>query len=253
MAYLQGEPVIESVEEAFARATEMMKSSGFIIDRDIEVAVDGKLDIMGYTRPDKDGSLIVVSENAGRSGMIEGLLIHEMSHIYRSTTNHPSHSAKAIGSVLRSVKIRMNAYQKSALRGIINHIEDLYADDIAFMVLENNNVISRAMLGRFLQGWINDKPVKTGNAERDRWINAMIMLNNSFALSNMERHSVPDPNFRGRDMNLRFLYSIKPEAAEQFGYFNRLMVSMREDISEKEYRALMKEYIKSFISVVNAL
>src|SRR5271167_1859897 len=96
MAYFQGEPVIESVEEAFERATEMMRSSGFIIKSEIEVAIDRKLDIMGYTRQERNGNLIVVSERAGRSGMVEGLLVHEMSHIYRSNMNHPSHNAKII-------------------------------------------------------------------------------------------------------------------------------------------------------------
>ena len=77
----------------------------------------------------------------------------------------------------------------------------------------------------------------------------MTMLNNSFALSNMERHSVPDVNFRGRDANLKFLYGINHEAAEYFGYFNRLMVTMQEDITEKDFKKLMKEYVQTFLKV----
>ena len=254
MARFQGEPIIENAEEAFEHASEMMRSSGFKIDQEIQVAVDNKLEIMGYTLPERNGNLIVVSENALKSGFVEGLLVHEMSHIYRSSTMHPSHSEKAMASIMNSFRKKFNrTYQREALNNILNHIEDLYADDIAFMVLLNSKAVSPWSLGRFLQGWIREKPASSDNHERDRWINAVIMLNNAFALSNMERHSIPDIDFRGRDANLKFLYAINPKAAEHFGYFSRFMVKMREDIDERMFKEMMLEYIREFTEVVKAL
>ncbi len=248
------DPSQESVDEAFDRAMDMMRGSGFNVSQAVGVVVDNKLDIMGYTRPERDGNLIVVSENALKSGFVEGLLVHEIAHIYRSSINHPSHNRRIFSSVLRKFSRKLKRdYQKDAVIGIMNHLEDLYADDIAFMALINGKALSPSMLGRFIQGWVKEKPARTGNSERDRWNNAIIMLSNSFAISNMERHSLPDANFRARDTNLKFLYAINPSAAERFGYFNRLMVGMRDDIGDKEFKAMLEEYVRTFLEVVKAI
>lgn len=44
---------------------------------------------MGYSTKRKGGYVIVVSGMALKSGLVEGLLIHEMCHVYRTNMNHP--------------------------------------------------------------------------------------------------------------------------------------------------------------------
>jgi len=118
----------------------MMQQTGFRIDRDVRVVVDEKLPFMGYTshRWQSQRHTIVVSGFALESPMLEGLLTHELSHIYRTITNHPSHSEPLIASLMRffidSQKLHRD-YEQQVLHQAINHVQDLYADDITVKVL----------------------------------------------------------------------------------------------------------------------
>jgi len=90
------EDVEESVRKARQTAIEMMNKAGFDIGTKVKVVVDPKLPFMGYTMPQGDSFTIVVSGGAVGSGLLEGLLVHEMSHVYRIQTNHPSHNGQIL-------------------------------------------------------------------------------------------------------------------------------------------------------------
>jgi len=139
------------IRSATRNALKMMKDSGFEIPDKIEVVVDPKLPFMGYsTKRRSGGSVIVVSGMALKSGLVEGLLIHEMCHVYRTNTNHPSHNSELLNTVGHAVIHRnqlTESYQLDLIRQAVNHIQDLYADDISFQVFQNsspphNNVLS---------------------------------------------------------------------------------------------------------------
>src|SRR5258706_1507154 len=83
---------MQEIEELKNHAISLMKDSGFPIKEDVEIAVDEKLQIMGYTTEENGKTRIVVSRWSLYSDMLIGLLIHELSHIYRNETNHPSHN-----------------------------------------------------------------------------------------------------------------------------------------------------------------
>jgi hypothetical protein len=250
--------IMKSVEEAFEEASEMMRDAGFEIREKVNVVVDKKLPFMGYsTSQEWKKHLIVVSGFAVNSGMVEGLLIHEMSHIYRIITNHPSHNQRIISGVMGPlVEKGLNRdYQQQALHAIVNIIEDLYADDISFKVMKKNEskLFSLDQMSGFFQNWVKDAPIKSKDDERDKWANASIMLNNSFALCNMERHGIPDLGSRARDLNERFLSRLSSEAAKKFDYFHSLMVNLREDIGEPEFRNLLNEYALEFLGVIHKI
>jgi hypothetical protein len=107
-------------------------------------------------------------------------------------------------------------------------------------------------LGDFFLGWIREEPATTGVRRRDRWANASILLNNSFAISNMERHKITEGLIEKAKMsNDRFLSRIEPSAAIQFSYFNRFMVGLEEDVSEATLREQMEEYLRNLLKVVD--
>ncbi len=242
---------LEPLQDSFRKALEMMEKAGYPIKAKVRVVVDPKLPFMGYTVPRGDGFTIVVSGAAVESGLVEGLLVHEMGHVYRISTAHPSHSATIIDDVVGPYARRgMKAdYQQKILHDLVNHFEDLYADDISFRVFEGTDVFSMDVGSEFFQSWLSPEPMNTGDVQRDRWLNASIMLRNSFALSNMARHNIPDTGSKAQAMNRKFLSRIGPGASEQFEYFYRLMVNLKEEVSEKEYEKLLKEYVGRFVEL----
>ena len=249
----------DNVEETLRKTLNIMEQTGFKISQEVKVVVNEKLPIMGYTSRKGQSHVIVVSGFALKSPVLEGLLTHELTHIYRNTTNHPSHSepliAELLGFFIESHRLNRD-YEQGILRQVVNHIQDLYADDIAIKVLATHNPTEPRLqqLGEFFLGWIKEEPSKTKMHERDQWINASILLNNCFAISNMERHEMPQSQIeKVKSNNSRFLNQIKPTAAKQFDYFNKFMVGLKEDISEAEFRKQMTEYLGNFLNLVGDL
>jgi hypothetical protein len=231
----------------------MMKLAGFPIGQEVRLAVDENLPFMGYTSRQGQNHMIVVSGLAVKSGMLRGLLAHELSHVYRNITGHPSHNERIIAhlasSFINNYKLDLD-YQRQILHQVINHVQDLYADDITMKILSGDNgLFDPEQLEGFFVEWIKEEPVKTGVNRRDRWVNAAIMLNNSFALSNMQRHNISDENQRAKSKSKVFLSRISSNAAKEFPYFNDFMVGLREQVTDSEFEKQMKEYLARFFIV----
>src|SRR5438132_5229272 len=160
----------EIVKKAELNASQMMKKSGFGIKSDVEVAIDPQLPFMGYTMPRGRGYRIVVSGGTVGSGMLEGLLVHEMSHIYRMENNHPSHDAEIIEAAIDKFgkKCLSHDYQQKIVHDLLNDIQDLYADDISMKVLKKNPILEPGQMSSFLQDWVKDEPVESGDQKKDR-------------------------------------------------------------------------------------
>src|SRR5437899_859900 len=126
--------------------------------------------------------------------MLEGLLVHEMSHIYRMENNHPSHDAEVIEESIDKIgKQRLSHdYQQKIIHDLLNGIQDLYADDISMKVLKKNRILESDQISSFLQDWVKDEPVESGEPEGDRWVNASIMVHNARAIGQMTRHGIED-------------------------------------------------------------
>jgi hypothetical protein len=248
----------ENVEEALRNVLNMMEQAGFRINQEVRVIVNKKLPFMGYTSRRLQSHVIVVSGFALESRMLEGLLTHELSHVYRNMTHHPSHSESLIESLMHIFiddhKLDRD-YEQEILHQAINHIQDLYADDIVVRVLgayHGTHLLEQ--LGDFFLGWIKEDPATTGVRRRDRWANASILLNNSFAISNMERHKITEGLIeRAKMSNDRFLSRIEPSAAIQFSYFNRFMVGLEEDVSEARLCEQMEQYLRNLLKVVDSI
>ena len=225
-----------------------MKSSGFSITEDIEIAVDENLRIMGYTTEERGKPEIVVAKWALQSNMLIGLLIHELSHIYRNETNHPSHNFvvhnKAIVIVFGNRKLHQ--YQEEILRSILNVIQDLYADDIFFRVKKD---IQTDPIDFFI-GWIKE-PVE-GQSEKSVWTNVGNMISVAFAQANLERHLVEDSNGKLKNAVQNFLSHSNPKIAAKYNYFKNVMVHMPEKITDEKFGELLVDYLGNFLSLTRS-
>src|SRR5438876_2601957 len=245
------EDVEETVRKARQTALEMMKKAGFDVGTRVKVVVDPKLPFMGYTMPQGGNFTIVVSGGAVRSGLLEGLLINEMSHIYRIQTNHPSHNGQILEEAIDNLgkKVVLSDYQQKIVHDLLNDIQDLYADDISFKVLRNSPIMASDQMTRFLQDWVKDEPVRSHDGVMDGWINASIMTHNARAIAQMARHRVEDTGGRAEQANKSFLSQISPRVAGRFEYFRNLLQNLREDMTAEEYRALLADYLRQFLEI----
>ena len=243
--------VEEAVHKARQTAIEMMRKAGYDIGNKVKVVVDPNLPFMGYTMPQGGNFTIVVSGGAVGSGLLEGLLVHEMSHVYRIQANHPSHNGQILEEAIDNLgkKTVLRDYQQKIVHDLLNDIQDLYADDISFKVLRNTPIMESDQMTRFLQDWVKDEPAKTRDAAMDGWINVSIMTHNARAIAQMARHRVEDIDGRAEDANKRFLSQVSPRVSGRFEYFRNLLENLREDMTAEEYRKLLADYLSQFLDV----
>lgn len=246
-----GEDVEETVRKARQSAMEMMKKAGFDIGTRVKVVVDPKLPFMGYTMPQGGNFTIVVSGGAIGSGLLEGLLVHEMSHVYRIQTNHPSHNGEILEEAIDNLgrKVELRDYQQKIIHDLLNDIQDLYADDISFKVLRNTPIMESDQMTRFLQDWVKGEPAKSRNSAMDRWVNTSIMAHNARAIAQMKRHGIQDTGERAGSENQVFLEGVSPDIAGEFDYFRDTLTNLREDMTANEYRKLLAEYLDRFVGI----
>src|SRR3989475_1986822 len=241
----------ELVKKAELNASQMMKNSGFGIKSDVEVAIDPQLAFMGYTMPRGRGYRIVVSGGAVGSGMLEGLLVHEMSHIYRMENNHPSHDAEIIEDAIDKIgkQYLSHDYQQKIVHDLLNDIQDLYADDISMKVLKKNPILESGQMSSFLQDWVKDEPVESGEMGRDRWVNASIMVHNARAIGQMTRHNIEDTEGNAAKSTRRVLSQMTPTTASRSIYFRDLVDNLKENMTRDQYRELLADYLNRFLEV----
>ena len=249
------EDVEESVRKAQQTAIEMMRKAGFDIGTKVKVVVDPKLPFMGYTMPQGGDFTIVVSGGAVGSGLLEGLLVHEMSHVYRIQTNHPSHNGQILEEAIDNLgkKTVLRDYRQKIVHDLLNDIQDLYADDISFKVLRNSPIMESDQMTRFLQDWVKDEPARTRDPAMDGWVNASIMAHNARALAQMKRHRIEDTGERAGSVNQMFLDRVSPDIAGEFDYFRSTLTNLREDMAANEYRKLLAEYLDRFVGVAERI
>jgi len=242
----------EIVKKAYLSASRMLKESGFGLKSDVKVAIDPQLPFMGYSMPLGRGYRIVVSGGAVESMMLEGLLLHELSHIYRMKTGHPSHNAQVVEEAVESLgeQALEHDYQRKIIYDLTNNIEDLYADDIAVRIMKDDKTLPPDLMSRFLQDWVKSEPAEGKDATKVRWLNGWTMANNARAIGQMARHNVEDLGGRAAAENQRFLSKIDASIANRFGYFLNLLTNLRENITDDEYRKLLMDYLRNFVKMV---
>lgn len=236
---------IESMKE---QALNLMKGAGFEITQEVEVQIDKKLPFMGYTTDLHGKPLIVVSENATKGGMAINLLVHELSHVYRTQSGHPSHNytlLTAIAGWVMQGRIAFS-YQETILHNIINHLQDLYADDISFVIFINNT--PQQDLNQFFLSWIHEPSAASDPAQK-AWENADHLLSTAFAAANLERHNIEDKDGKVAKAIEAFLSKAGKHYKDKFYFFKEFMVRLPEEATDKEYEKMLIVYLSEFLKL----
>lgn len=236
------------LEEARNHALALMKDSGFEITQPVDVLLDPSLPFMGYTTEQNRKPVIVVSENAVKGDMTVNLLVHELSHIYRSQTNHPSHDYRFLTNIAGWVtqgKI-MYEFQDKILEDILNHLQDIYADDISFRIFAKN--ITQGDLNEFFLTWIHGQSEANDPVQR-AWENAGNVLSAAFAAANLERHGILDTDGKVAKAIDQFLSKAGEGKKEKFKFFKDFMVLLPEHTTEKQFEKLLIAYLSEFLKL----
>lgn len=229
-------------------ALSLMKDAGFEVTGTIEVLLDPSLPFMGYTTEQNGKPIIVVSEDALKGHMAVNLLVHELSHIYRSQEKHPSHDYRFLTNIAGWVtqgKI-MYEFQDKIVEDILNHLQDIYADDISFKIFAKNT--AQGSLNKFFLTWIHAQSLAKDPVQRS-WENAANILSAAFAAANLERHGIPDTDGEMAAAIEQFLSKSGEEKKAKFKFFKDFMVLLPEHTTEKQFEKLLIAYLGEFLKL----
>lgn len=190
-----GRADVVRIRATFDAVERRLAAHGFRVAWPVEVQVVA-MPIMGASRSDRGHHTLYVSVGAVRSDALDGLLAHEMGHMIRTETRHPSHDPALFRALGKAVRVPRTGLQ--AMGEAFNHVQDIYADDIAF----RTGFDARAH--EFFRVWIEGN---SGRRVRERWVNVSRSVTNGFALGNLKRHGLlPDDDAlwaRARDFDRR--------------------------------------------------
>jgi hypothetical protein len=235
---------LDKLEEIKFQALKLMENAGYPLKGDVAVRVDEQLPFMGYTTEENGQPVIVVAGFALENNQALNLLIHEMSHVYRTQTGHPSHDQTlltAITAWMMHGKV-VEPYQEKILQSILNNMQDVYADDISFKIFEKHE-----HLNEFFMSWIHT-PVAAKKLQ-DRWENAEMLLSAAFAQGNLERHNIADSGKKVAKAIEHFLEKCEQKVAEKYMFFKEFLVRMPEKVTEKEFEKMLVMFLSEFLKL----
>lgn len=194
-----------------------------------------RMPIMGATKSTNGSHTLFASLDAVRSNALDGLLAHEAGHMIRTERRHPSHDPAVLKRMGKAIRVPRPGLQ--AFGEAFNHVQDIYADDLAFLT----GFEDRAH--EFFRAWID------GNSARrspDRWQNVSRSVTNGFALGNLRRHGLlpnDDPLLpRARDFDRRSGF----EAVDAFAdYFASLPADPSIDAFLDRVRVLVASMVRA--------
>lgn len=234
------------------QALSLMQNAGYPIQEEVLLEVDDNLPFMGYTSERNGKTLIVVSGWSLTSDMSMGLIIHELSHVYRTETNHPSHNFSLHNKVLQKVFEGKKAYpyQQEITHTIINNIQDLYADDISFAVYIKE--AQKENLNEFFLGWVRP-PLESITSIQDKWKSAELLLSAAFAQANLERHKVADTGGKIENAVKDFLSRTEAKQAQKFTFFKNMMVHFPEKATNDDFEKILTKYLTEFLKLAKSI
>jgi hypothetical protein len=170
---------------AFEEVAAKYESQGHRLQFPVSAEI-ARMAIMGASKSTADRHTLFVSVRAVESGLLDGLIAHEMGHMLRTEEGHPSHSPEVLRGLPREVRIPRAA--EGAFGQAFNHIQDIYADDLAFLVFASEGD-GRAY--EFFAAWVEGNAGMRGT---NRWQNVGLATSNGFAIGNLRRHGLLSPD-----------------------------------------------------------
>ena len=173
------------------------------------------------------------------------LLIHEITHIIRTEEGHPSHNFLLLSSILNdySLKHELSDKDTSMLREALQHVQDIYADDIGFLIFRDS--LDRSVIEDFFTSWVKDYGPSENNQANLEGTNqiASTIASNAFALASLKRRGYnSSAETKIRKANSRFLKQAFPYTSFErvLDIYSKIVLHLtslpHSDLSEEKFK-----------------
>lgn len=141
------------------------------------------------------------------------------------------------------------AYHEEILHDAINNVEDLYADGIAFEVMQRLGAVPRDGIGGFFLSWMKAAPEPGHDAREARWRAAHAMLGNARALAQIKAHGSADQVKTASGINGELLARLPTAIANAQPWFQAFLDRLPPSPTEASFTRDLTEYVRRFAAV----
>lgn len=232
-----------------------MASLGHPIRAAVEYRFEPTLRIMGYSRPVRGGYRVVAGPGALQDNLLVTLLAHELGHVQRMSSGHPSHSNAALAAAYAGLRLAgpQEAYHEEILHDVLNNVQDLYADGIAFDVMRHLKAVPPGGIGAFFLAWMKVAPETASDPRESRWQAAHAMVGNARALAQIKTQGTPEQTREAQRINTRLLKAIPNDLAAAQPWFQSFYDTLPNDATEAAFAHRLAEYLRRFVVSAEAL
>jgi len=239
---------LEHARAALHSGIARLESAGFVVGERPSLSVEPNLKIMGYTRGPAGQREIVIAGRALRFGVVDTLVMHELSHIVMSNIGHPSHNDRLIISVLHRYHRKLAEWKISILADGVNHVQNVYTDDVLAKALSKKQTKDTRS---FFYSWLKTVYPRGRTAEQDKWSAVAVVLNNAFAVASLRRRRMLKPLAFEKKMfakNGKFLKSAGLDE-KTFGWFADFFTNLPKKTTRVGYRKLLIAFLDKVVEV----
>ena len=232
-----------NVQRVLQWAIERMGSAGFSLASPVSLAVDPKLNIMGYARESRGTQQIVIAGWALDSEMLGGLLLHELAHIYFTERNLPSHNHRLIQEVFTEFREGegLNRREAEVLMDAFNHLQNIIVDDLVFTAMTGKEL---ALAQKFFAGWITEMP--SGDLVTD----VGSLARNAFAIASLKRRGLYPEGSEMKRRNDHFISLLGEQVQSRFGKLEETLERAKAESGELEFRGYLASYLDQVVSLM---
>lgn len=228
-----------------------MARMGHPVEARVEFRFDPELPIMGYSRPLRRGYRVVAGRGAFHDDQLVTLLAHELSHVQRMASGHPSHSKAAISAAYEGIHLDgpQEPYHDEILHDAVNNVEDLYADGIAFDVMREMGALPANGIGGFFLSWMKARPDPGRDGRERHWRAAHAMLGNARALAQIKQHGTATQVRAAKRTNAELLTILPPMVAKAQPWFQSFLDDLSSEVTEEAFTRDLSAYVQRFVAV----
>ena len=231
------------LKEILGAALDRMAKEGYPIRSKVRLLVDPNLSFMGYAKEVDGAQHVVISSWALHSDMLEGLLLHELAHIYHTERGSPSHRPKNTTALISESARRegLSGRETGYLVESFSHLQNILVDDIVFAAMSERE---KEQAKTFFAGWITDE------ASGYQLADSAGLVRNAFATASLKRHGLYDGGGEMAARSSKLNRALGREAQTKFAALEAFLVQADAGWTQEDFDRNLASYLDMLIGVL---